>query len=82
MDAADKGKTYNESVPFDVKCGKIDFFISHSWNDDAKWKRTALDKFCEHFKEKNGRYPTFWFDKVRRTNILMFSLKMTFFFLV
>jgi hypothetical protein len=43
---------------------KIDYFISHSWEDDSKIKCEVLRLFSEDFKNKNGRYPTFWFDKV------------------
>jgi len=42
----------------------IDFFISHSWYDDAKRKFAALQQIACHFKRMHLRYPTFWFDKV------------------
>lgn len=47
-----------------TEADKIDFFISHSWSDDAEKKRTAIVKFAEEFLCKNKRYPTFWLDKV------------------
>lgn len=43
---------------------KIDFFMSHSWRDDAEQKFSALERVVAHFKKKNGRFPTFWLDKV------------------
>lgn len=42
---------------------KIDYFISHSWNDDPKWKYEKLCDVAETFKSKHHRYPTFWLDK-------------------
>lgn len=41
----------------------IDFFVSHSWRDNAVTKWNELSKLAEAFKERKGRYPTFWFDK-------------------
>jgi hypothetical protein len=43
---------------------KIDFFISHSWHDSAEVKVEKLKILGERFRKKNGRYPTFWLDKV------------------
>jgi len=42
---------------------KIDFFISHSWDDDPVLKCSLLKKFSLDFKDRNGRWPTYWFDK-------------------
>ena len=41
----------------------IDFFLSHSWHDDAQIKFDALSLFAEEFVARNGRSPTFWLDK-------------------
>ena len=43
---------------------KIDFFISHSWHDPSDIKVEQLQRSGELFKQKYGRYPTFWLDKV------------------
>jgi hypothetical protein len=46
---------------------KIDFFISHSWSDDGeqgKRKFIRLKEVAESYRQKTGKYPTFWFDKV------------------
>jgi len=43
---------------------KIDFFISHSWEDDYKAKWASLSKFSDDFYIKNNRFPTYWLDKV------------------
>jgi hypothetical protein len=43
---------------------KIDFFVSHSWEDSGAHKCEVLREFCESFKTKHGRYPTLWLDKV------------------
>jgi hypothetical protein len=32
--------------------------------DDGELKRQEIIKFSEEFRRRNGRYPTFWFDKV------------------
>jgi len=42
----------------------IDYFMSHSWHDDAEAKWAALQQAAEEFRAANGRYPTFWLDKV------------------
>eukprot|EP00960_Hanusia_phi_P041700 755126-Hanusia_phi.AAC.2 len=42
---------------------EIDFFISHSWHDDAEQKTEKLRQFAESFYEKHNRFPTFWLDK-------------------
>lgn len=42
----------------------IDYFISHSWDDDGAWKFQILSEVSDRFYKRNGRYPTFWFDKV------------------
>ena len=41
----------------------IDFFVSHSWHDDAQLKHTQLRLLVDAFKRRHGREPTFWFDK-------------------
>ena len=38
--------------------------MSHSWHDDAEAKWGSLQRSAEQFKALNGRYPTFWLDKV------------------
>ena len=44
---------------------KIDFFLSHSWYDDADAKMEVLESVVERFKHKHhGKTPTFWLDKV------------------
>lgn len=42
----------------------IDFFMSHSWHDDAERKWSALNELASKFRSAHGRYPTFWLDKV------------------
>ena len=44
--------------------GEIDYFISHSWKDDAALKYAQLESLAKRFQEANGREGTFWFDKV------------------
>ena len=41
-----------------------DFFISHSWSDDATLKYAKLQQVADEFEAENGRPPTFWLDKV------------------
>jgi hypothetical protein len=43
---------------------QIDYFISHSWNDEAENKCAILRSFSKQFKLIKGRLPTYWFDKV------------------
>ena len=48
-----------------VKPGEcIDFFMSHSWHDDAEAKLEALETVVSEFFRVHKRYPTFWLDKV------------------
>ena len=42
----------------------IDFFVSHSWDDDGEAKYNALKEVADDFYEDHGRYPTLWLDKV------------------
>lgn len=42
----------------------IDFFLSHSWHDDAAAKWLALERTVSDFASRKNRYPTFWLDKV------------------
>jgi hypothetical protein len=43
---------------------RIDFFLSHSWSDNAPAKWKVLESVKAKFLEQNGRLPTFWLDKV------------------
>lgn len=46
-------------------CAKnIDYFVSHSWSDEARAKYTALKDFSYQFKLKYKRPPTYWIDTV------------------
>jgi hypothetical protein len=47
----------------DGKKIEIDYFISHSWLDNAKIKCDRLSAFAKKFYTKNKRMPVFWFDK-------------------
>jgi len=72
--AADREKTFNLSKFVEIKSSwtdwfnsancKIDYFMSHSWMDNAKIKCQELKAFNEIFKLKNNRDVTLWFDKV------------------
>jgi hypothetical protein len=42
----------------------IDYFITHSWYDSAAEKFIALTNISNKYKKKNGKFPTFWLDKV------------------
>ena len=55
---------YAKSVPYTATDNRrVDYFISHSWVDNPQKKCQALRSFSETFKKKNGRHPTYWFDK-------------------
>lgn len=41
----------------------IDFFLSHSWHDDAELKWQALERVAARFRASHGREATFWLDK-------------------
>ena len=48
-----------------VKPGEaIDFFLSHSWHDNAAEKWEKLENVAATFFKLHDRYPTFWLDKV------------------
>ena len=46
---------------------QIDFFMSHSWYANASQKFARLEEISEKFRQKHGRFPTYWLDKVRGT---------------
>jgi hypothetical protein len=48
----------------ECKYGDVDFFLSHSWHDDAKAKHEAIQKVTADFTREHGREPLFWLDKV------------------
>jgi hypothetical protein len=57
--------TYKLSRPLHAHEKKrIDFFISHSWSDDAVAKFAAMEAVAASFLQNYGRYPTLWLDKV------------------
>ena len=58
-----KDKIYNLSKKLDDKREKIDFFISHSWEDKGDVKHAKLKEFCYTFEKRYKRAPTFWLDK-------------------
>ena len=44
--------------------GGCDFFVSHSWSDDARQKYAQLMAVTLLFYRRHKRHPTFWLDKV------------------
>eukprot|EP00929_Paragymnodinium_shiwhaense_P080714 TRINITY_DN4210_c0_g2_i1.p1 TRINITY_DN4210_c0_g2~~TRINITY_DN4210_c0_g2_i1.p1 ORF type:complete len:960 (+),score=74.73 TRINITY_DN4210_c0_g2_i1:75-2954(+) len=42
----------------------IDYFMSHSWHDDADAKWAKLQEVASQFERRHRRSPTFWLDKV------------------
>mmetsp|Transcript_58387 Transcript_58387/g.126307 ORF Transcript_58387/g.126307 Transcript_58387/m.126307 type:complete len:536 (+) Transcript_58387:52-1659(+) len=42
---------------------QVDFFLSHSWRDNAASKMSVLEAVVEEFRSQHGRDPTFWIDK-------------------
>lgn len=54
----------NYSLSRPLKEGeKIDFFVCHSWRDNATSKWKVLSALAASFTQRTGRYPTFWFDR-------------------
>ena len=43
---------------------ECDVFLSHSWRDNGDLKWEQLHVWCEKFREKNGRAPNLWLDKL------------------
>lgn len=60
----EKMAAFNVSIPCSMTRLKIDYFVSHSWEDNAICKCTCLREFSDHFMSKRGRYPRLWLDKV------------------
>lgn len=55
----------NQTLSRHLRSGeKIDFFLSHSWHDDALQKWARLEEVVAKFVRARKRYPTFWLDKV------------------
>jgi len=42
----------------------IDFFMSHSWHDNAEQRWEKLVAIAAEFLRDHARYPTYWLDKV------------------
>ncbi len=42
---------------------RIDYFISHAWDDDAEKKVELLKNFAKEFKSRHKRWPKVWLDK-------------------
>lgn len=42
--------------------GDIDWFLSHSWQDDPHTKWMVVQREAAKFLSKNGRWPVVWFD--------------------
>ena len=53
----------SESVAVSNRFGKIDYFISHSWVDNAEKKCHGLEAFIDRCNS-SGKSPSFWLDKV------------------
>jgi len=63
----EKDRLYNLSTQVSkikLEQDKIDYFVSHSWEDNYEQKWEALKEFSEKFFKKHKRYPTLWLDKV------------------
>jgi len=60
---ADRSALYGISRPV-ARNEVIDYFMSHSWHDDAVAKWAALQDIVREFRRKHCRDPTFWLDKV------------------
>lgn len=58
-----EGSLFNFSRPLEPG-EKIDFFLSHSWHDDARAKWSELVKVAASFRAQRGRFPTIWLDKL------------------
>ena len=42
---------------------KVDYFVSHSWNDDGVMRDNLLLDFVSWFRSSHGRDPLVWLDK-------------------
>lgn len=43
---------------------RIDFFLSHSWQDDPTQKLQIVQSVADAFQAQHGRMPSFWLDAV------------------
>ena len=64
----DLASTYAKSKPrtIEEKADKIDYFVSHSWAENAEVKeekKKVLEQFGQEFFQKHKRMPTVWLDK-------------------
>ena len=63
----EKERIFSLSKPFSfngIFTKKIDFFISHSWEDNYQQKYNALRLFFNAFKDRHKRNASVWLDKV------------------
>lgn len=54
--------SFNVSRPVHSR-ERVDFFITHSWHDEAAAKYEAIHRAATKFIKQKGREPTFWLDK-------------------
>ena len=59
-----KGSPEEFALSQPCKLGEIDYFISHSWSDDADLKFAHLAAMTADFQSTRGREPIMWFDKL------------------
>ena len=54
-----------------VRLGAVDYFVSHSWSDDATAKWRALEKVAGEFRNQKKRDANLWLDRacLDQTNI-------------
>ena len=58
-----EARTEADQSKHSFACLRPDFFISHSWRDDADDKYRAVKLIADRFEEENGFEPTLWIDK-------------------
>jgi hypothetical protein len=68
LQASPRDENYDATEAFalgeDCGLGGIDYFVSHSWSDCPRQKFSQLCAVTLLFRQKHGRQPTFWLDKV------------------
>merc|ERR1719230_1851310 len=58
-----RGAASLPSLSFSAEFGKVDAFVSHTWNDNHEQRHAALTEWAESFRAREGREPIIWIDK-------------------
>jgi hypothetical protein len=63
-ETGEKGRINVQALARATNPGEVDYFVSHSWHDDAEVKAEQWEIVFNRFREEHGRFPTIWLDEI------------------